>query len=695
MKITAKILSAAAAAAIAAGSVTWSAFAEDGREKVRVTVENNTFSTADGAAWDGTLLDVWIDVDESAGLADVVKTAFENSGYSLSGLDFGYVTDINGVGTETAANMGGWMFTLNDWFTTEGITAYTVSDGDEICFRYTSNWGPDIGSDWSGSSTLLKDLVFSTGTLDKTFDPETGEYTLTITDGSESIKVTPTAENKNFQVRTYKTNYTPEADGSEYKRNEYIPVSDGDVLYIGVGNPSWPSMNSGQTETVYTVNIISENDADNNDQLAADEVDDLIAQIGEVTLDSRSAIEKARAAYARLTDAQKALCKSYDVLVAAEETYAKLVRQKLSSFEDMYESIGNSLLSNGVPQVGSTGGEWVVIGLARSGRITDEFSEGYYKNAVNYLRANGSAKLSKTKSADNSRMILALTSLGYDVTDVGGYNILEPLSDFDYVVNQGINGAVWALIALDSNNYDIPASDSENPVTREKLVDYIISAQLSDGAFSLDGENADVDITAMVITALAPYYNDETVKTAVDKALEMLSASQNSDGTFSSGGQANCESTAQVIVALSSLGIDPSSDERFVKNGVSAADALKLFYTDGGFKHTPDSSAVNQMSTEQGYYALAAYYRFIEGKNALFDMTDVTSVNNPVVENKDESSEKQDDSSETTSPSSESKNSSSSDDKLPATGSVSGAIAIMLAAISAGAAMSLKKKSEK
>ncbi|WP_124098543.1 DUF4430 domain-containing protein [Ruminococcus sp. Marseille-P6503] len=687
MKITAKILSAAAA--IFACSVSWSTFAEDGTGKVRVTVENNTFSIAEGAAWDGELLDVWIDVDEAAELADAVKAAFEDSGYSISGLDMGYVTDINGVGIDTAADMGGWMFTLNDWFTNEVMSAYTVSDGDEICFQYTCNWGPDIGSDWSSGSTLLKDLVFSAGTLDKAFDPQEKEYTLSITDGSESVKVVPTAENKNFQVRTYKTNYTPEADGSEYKRSEYIPVSNGDVLYIGVGNSSWPSMNSGQTETVYSVNIVSEKESDISDQLAADEVDGLIAQIGEVTINSKSAIEKARAAYARLTDAQKALCKSYDVLVAAEEAYAKLVEQKLSSFDEIFESVGDSLLSGGIPQVSSVGGEWTAIGLARSGRITDEFSEGYYENAVNYLRANGSAKLSNTKSADNSRMILALTSLGYDVTDVGGYNILEPLSDFDYVVKQGINGAAWALIAFDSNNYDIPVSDSDNPASREKLVDYIISQQLSDGAFSLDGENADIDVTAMVITSLAPYYEDETVKAAVDKALDMLSASQNGDGTFSSGGQANCESAAQMIVALSSLGIDPSSDERFVKDGVSALDALKLFYIDGGFKHTSDSSSVNQMSTEQGYYAIAAYYRFVEGKNTLFDMTDVVSVNNPAVGNTDESSEQN--TSDIASSSSESK----SDDKVPATGSLSGAIAIMLAAVSAGAAMTLKKKSEK
>lgn len=677
MKFTAKILSAATAAAIAVGSTTLSAFAENASETVRVTIENTTFSVSDGAAWDGTLLDVWIDVNEPIGVAEAVQSALENSGCTIEGLDTGYVTDISGVGIDTAAEMGGWMFTLNDWFTTDSMSAYTVSDGDEICFRYSCDWGADIGSDWSGSSTLLESLVFSTGTLDKSFNPEVAEYTLTITDGSESVQVTPTAQNKNFQVRIYKTNYTPEINGSEYKRSEYIPISDGDVLYIGVGNPSWPSMNSGQTETVYTINISSENAADNADISAAEQVDRLIAQIGEVTSGSKATIEAARAAYDRLTEAQKALCKNYDALVAAEEEYAQLtVEQKLADFEDIYESVGNTLLSGGIPQVGSIGGEWVVIGLARSGRITEEFSKGYYENAVNFLRANGSAQLSRTKSADNSRMILALTALGYDVTNVGGYNILQPLADFDYVIRQGVNGAAAALLVLDSKGYEIPVSSAENLTSRQRLIGYILAAQLPDGGFSLDGENSDVDITALVITALAPYYSDPTVKTAVDKALDMLSSAQNSDGTFSNGGQPTCESTAQVIVALSTLGIDPSADERFVKEGVSAADALKLFYLDGGFKHTLDSDTVNSMATEQGYYAIAAYYRFIEGKTTLFDMTDVESANNPTVEGSTDSPAQQTDS-------------------LPNTGNCLKSIAVMLTALSMGAVIVLKRKPEK
>ena len=131
-------------------------------------------------------------------------------------------------------------------------------------------------------------------------------------------------------------------------------------------------------------------------------------------------------------------------------------------------------------------------------------------------------------------------------------------------------------------------------------------------------------MTAMAIQSLAPYYKtNETVKAAVDKALEALSALQRSDGGFGSWGTVNSESCAQVIVALTALGIDPTADSRFVKNGLTVLDALASFYVTGGFRHTAGGER-NGMATEQGYYALAAYYRFVNAQTRLYDMTDVT-----------------------------------------------------------------------
>ena len=212
-----------------------------------------------------------------------------------------------------------------------------------------------------------------------------------------------------------------------------------------------------------------------------------------------------------------------------------------------------------------------------------------------------------------------IPAIGKDVTNVGGHNLLKGLDNMAYVQKQGINGPIFTLIALDSHNYP-----TMGDVTREKLIQVILDAQLPDGGWNLSGENADPDMTAMAIQALAPYYKtNETVKAAVDKALEALSALQRNDGGFGSWGTVNSESCAQVIVALTALGIDPATDSRFVKNGSTVLGALAGFYVDGGgFKHTADGER-NGMATEQGYYALAAYYRFANAQTRLYDMSDV------------------------------------------------------------------------
>lgn len=288
-------------------------------------------------------------------------------------------------------------------------------------------------------------------------------------------------------------------------------------------------------------------------------------------------------------------------------------------YSGIYKTTGDFIQGLGTPTVNSTGGEWMVIGLARSGRPVPA---GYYDNVVDYVKAKADAneRLHRAKVTDNARVILALTAIGKDVTNVGGHNLLKGLDSMDYIQTQGINGPIWALIALDSHNY--PTSGD---VTREKLIETILGAVLEDGGWTLSGNDADPDMTAMAIQALAPYYKtNETVKAAVDKALEALSALQRSDGGFGSWGTVNSESCAQVIVALTALGIDPTADSRFVKNDLTVLDALASFYvTGGGFRHTAGGD-LDGMATEQGYYALAAYYRFANAQTRLYDMTDVT-----------------------------------------------------------------------
>lgn len=397
---------------------------------------------------------------------------------------------------------------------------------------------------------------------------------------------------------------------------------------IAAARSAYDALTDAQKKQVTNADTLTAAEARYTDVVAIDGAEKAIDAIGEVTLTSGDAIAAARAAYDALTDSQKAEVSNYNTLLAAEARLAELkdAAARAAYAENAYQTTGDLLETLGTPNVGSVGGEWMVIGLARSGRTVPD---GYYENVVKYVQENCDAdeRLDENRATDNARVILALTAIGKDVTNVGGHNLLAGLDEMSYVTYQGINGPIWTLIALDSHDY-APQGD----VTREKLIDAILGAQLPDGGWDMMGKAADTDITAMAIQALAPYYDtNDAVKAAVDKALDALSAMQNDDGAFSTAFSGKTsESTAQVIVALTALGINPATDSRFIKNGVNAVDGLCSFYVDGGgFRHIA-SGDLDGMATEQSYYALAAYYRLLAGQTSLYDMSDVTITPAPV-----------------------------------------------------------------
>ena len=267
------------------------------------------------------------------------------------------------------------------------------------------------------------------------------------------------------------------------------------------------------------------------------------------------------------------------------------------------------------PEVGSVGGEWCVLGLARASRGTESYFDAYRAAARRTLRETGGV-LHRVKYTEYARMVLALTALGEDPADFAGFNVLAPLSDTKKVLFQGTSGAVWALLALDSNAY---AADAARNVYLKAIADGVGS----DGGWALvPGDASDADLTAMALTALAPYAAEKDVQTLLDNGLAFLSSIQNADGSFSTSGHATAESTAQVLVALCTLGIS-ETDSRFVKNGTTVLEALLSFqHPDGGFRHEPDDAAANAMATEQAFYALAAVRRSRSGMCALWDLCD-------------------------------------------------------------------------
>ncbi|MCY9661878.1 S-layer homology domain-containing protein [Paenibacillus chondroitinus] len=276
------------------------------------------------------------------------------------------------------------------------------------------------------------------------------------------------------------------------------------------------------------------------------------------------------------------------------------------------------------PQVGSIGGEWAVIGLARSGySVPQSYYDDYYKVVEKYVKELGGV-LHDKKYTEYSRVILALSAIGKDPSNVAGYNLLEPLGDFDKTNWQGINGPIFALIALDSGRYEIPVNkNAKTQATREMYIDEILTRQLADGGFALSGNTADPDVTGMALQALAKYQSREKVKAATDKAVEALSNMQNNSGGYATWGTENVESAAQVLMALCELGIRPD-DRRFTKNGHNLVENLLSYYREGqGFMHTADGSGENLMSTEQAFYTLVNVQRVGAGKTSLYNMADV------------------------------------------------------------------------
>ena len=275
------------------------------------------------------------------------------------------------------------------------------------------------------------------------------------------------------------------------------------------------------------------------------------------------------------------------------------------------------------PQVGSIGGEWTVIGLARSGLdVPEDYFNQYAAAAEEYIASCGGV-LHERKYTEYSRVAIAFTSIGRDPRNVAGFDMLMPLGDFEKTVWQGINGAIWALIALDCGAYDVPINpDAAVQATRELYLQHILENQGSDGGWSLTGSGAVPEMTGMALQALSKYMDREEVQQAVEKALSCMSGLQDEDGGFSSWGQNNLESSVQMLVGLCELNISVT-DPRFVKNGNTILDNLLSYYEpDKGFLHVKDGSGSGLMATEQGFYGMVAVKRQLEGKSSLYDMSD-------------------------------------------------------------------------
>lgn len=354
-------------------------------------------------------------------------------------------------------------------------------------------------------------------------------------------------------------------------------------------------------------------------------------------------------------------------ITASAKTYSGSEIQSVIDGIINWKKRGNGSTANGylinnkfLEQAGSTPGDWFPIGLGRY---------GYKDNNRAYLaviadkitqRYQTDDKLSNVKATEWHRISLAVLAMGGDPTSIGkdsSGNPINLIADGTYnrgktvsLGEQGINGWIWGLITLDSMRYQIPSGAY---YSRDDIIQAILGQQLADGGFSLNGDSADSDISAMALQALAPYYTSgktytyvqeatgsrvtKSVRKVVEETLAVLSKMQTNSGDYFSWGTQNVESADQVVVALCCLGINPETDQRFIKNGNTLIDGIMRYrMPDSGFVHSrtydannPSSlpNVSNSMASEQTLYTMVALYRLKNGMRTLYDFRPENSSN--------------------------------------------------------------------
>lgn len=242
------------------------------------------------------------------------------------------------------------------------------------------------------------------------------------------------------------------------------------------------------------------------------------------------------------------------------------------------------------------GSEWYAISLHQLGAEVDF---GAYAQALaDYLGKN-------TVNATNAQRC----ALGFLAANCKSAYIEYAAENT--IGSMGIMSYIWGLILLNNGV-------ESTKFTSEALAEKIVSFHLADGGFALSGEVSNVDVTAMALAALAPYRENAAVNEAVESALAFLSSAQTENGGFVNYGTENCESAAQVIIALTALGIDPAADARFIKNGKSAVDAVRSYALSGGGYAHAAGGEYSEIATQQALQAFISLARFEEGKGSLF-----------------------------------------------------------------------------
>lgn len=252
-----------------------------------------------------------------------------------------------------------------------------------------------------------------------------------------------------------------------------------------------------------------------------------------------------------------------------------------------------------MPPEMTTGAEWYVLALSHLG----EYDFTACRAALRDALENTSAM------AHTTRLKYALVLLAAGSGD--------PVISRTLAESAGQQGVMSHVYALHLMNSGVTAPR----LSAEETVKTLLTLQYADGGWALRGAASDPDVTAMVLQGLAPHTGDEAVRTAVERGLDRLSALQRPEGDYASFGTPNPESTAQVIIALVELGIDPVTDARFIKDGVTLLDGIARYrLPEGGVSHTLGGPA-NANAATQVFLAESACELLRQGKPGLYRLT--------------------------------------------------------------------------